>query len=995
MSKKIDNLLKSFLIETDKEEQESREVVWEEEPVSFEEFITSKEMMNFPPYSDRQLDAMNYLLGTDPKNTFNNGIALSVLCWGKGCLAKETILENALTREKYTIEELYKQQKSIPIFCYDEKTKKQTIEMATAPWIAGNGSIFEVKTESGKCINVFEHHQFYTKNGWKKLSELSIGDEILDDSKREISAEAQQITNEFKSNYIQYSEEDVKKYLRKKLEMDIPSYKRNKKTSSLYNTCLYEIMGSEWRKQKFGLQKEKHPLWGKHQSEESKKKNSESNKKALAEFYKTKRGLEVKEHFKTIFGGENNPMYGRPAPFGSGKCDYFLKENNFGEKFYLQGTWETKFADFLNIQNIYWKKNKDRFQYIDKLGHKRTYSPDFILFFENKEIYIEIKGLEDENVDIKLQAVKNAGKEIYIIREENFKKFYKNYKEPKLKFEHIVSITYLREDEYYDLEVNKYHNYLAHGLYNHNSGKDTISCHAVLYCVYLLLCCKNPYRLFRGIDASSYMDIVNVAYNKTQSTQVFFTKLVESVKNWKWLRNKYRYIESGKSKKLDKKYENEEIVNIKAEEIIFPKHIRAVSRCSQQNAAEGLNVLLFILDEFSAFSDKNNKSNAMEMFNTLRTSAITRFGNQAKGFVISFPRYQGDPILKLAEMYKDDLNVYVDIASTFEVKPKSCFCDKWVEWEGHLIPEDFLTDFIKDPENSKAKFLCQPPEMSDPFFTDTQRIDNSIDKEKKQLFEVRDKFIKDPINGIELIGKEIIGKNYNAPNIVYCIGGDIGYTNDLTAVTIWHKETLNTADGQEYSRIIQDCLITWKPNKDKKIQVDVANIEEVISDIIFKWKLPISGFYFDHYNTAALMQNFRKRGVNAQAYKLTVQDFYDIRTKLYSGNISFLDVEEQTREMKRLINTKQGKPDHISGDHDDMFRANCLAITMLDGDFKNRPIVMNDDGLFINKKLTIENGQIDNEFEGELVKGRFHNGGGVDFENFGFDDNYGDDDITI
>lgn len=746
MSKKIDNLLKSFLIETDKEEQESREVVWEEEPVSFEEFITSKEMMNFPPYSDRQLDAMNYLLGTEPKNTFNNGIALAVLCWGKGCLAKETILENALTREKYTIEELYKQQKSIPIFCYDEKTKKQTIEMATAPWIAGKGSIFEVKTESGKCINVFEHHQFYTKNGWKKLSELSIGDEIFN----------------------------------------------------------------------------------------------------------------------------------------------FVHE-----------------------------------------------------------------------------------------------------------FEKIKSITYLREDEYYDLEVNKYHNYLAHGLYNHNSGKDTISCHAVLYCVYLLLCCKNPYRLFRGIDASSYMDIVNVAYNKTQSTQVFFTKLVESVKNWKWLRNKYRYIESGKSKKLDKKYENEEIVNIKAEEIIFPKHIRAVSRCSQQNAAEGLNVLLYILDEFSAFSDKNNKSNAMEMFNTLRTSSITRFGNQAKGFIISFPRYQGDPILKLAEMYKDDLNVYVDIASTFEVKPKSCFCDKWVEWEGHLIPEDFLTDFIKDPENSKAKFLCQPPEMSDPFFTDTQRIDNSIDKEKKQLFEVRDKFIKDPINGIELIGKEIIGKNYNAPNVVYCIGGDIGYTNDLTAVTIWHKETLNTADGQEYSRIIQDCLITWKPNKDKKIQVDVANIEEVISDIIFKWKLPISGFYFDHYNTAALMQNFRKRGVNAQAYKLTVQDFYDIRTKLYSGNISFLDVEEQTREMKRLINTKQGKPDHISGDHDDMFRANCLAITMLDGDFKNRPIVMNDDGLFINKKLTIENGQIDNEFEGELVKGRFHNGGGVDFENFGFDDNYGDDDITI
>ena len=198
------------------------------------------------------------------------------------------------------------------------------------------------------------------------------------------------------------------------------------------------------------------------------------------------------------------------------------------------------------------------------------------------------------------------------------------------------------------------------------------------------------------------MDIVNVAYNIQQARDVFFTKLVEAIKKWKWLREKYKFVESGKSKKLDKKYENEDVVNIKSDEIRFPKYIRAVTRCSQQNAAEGLNVLLWILDEFSAFSDKNNKSNAMEMFNTLKSSSITRFGNQSKGFVISFPRYKDDPIQKLSKMYEDDLSVYIDKASTFDFKPKQCFCDNWVEWQGRMIPEDFLSEFTSSKISQKA-----------------------------------------------------------------------------------------------------------------------------------------------------------------------------------------------------------------------------------------------------------------------------------------------------
>lgn len=38
--------------------------------------------------------------------------------------------------------------------------------------------LFELKTKSGKVIKATKEHKFLTKNGWKELQELKIGDKI-------------------------------------------------------------------------------------------------------------------------------------------------------------------------------------------------------------------------------------------------------------------------------------------------------------------------------------------------------------------------------------------------------------------------------------------------------------------------------------------------------------------------------------------------------------------------------------------------------------------------------------------------------------------------------------------------------------------------------------------------------------------------------------------------------------------------------------------------
>lgn len=497
------------------------------------------------------------------------------------------------------------------------------------------------------------------------------------------------------------------------------------------------------------------------------------------------------------------------------------------------------------------------------------------------------------------------------------------------------------------------------------SGKDTMSCHATLYVVYVLLCCHNPLSLFKGVTAD-YLDILNVAYNHRQAVDVFMAKLVLSVKNWKWLKNKYKFVDSGKSVKDDKKYETMDIVNIKQDKIVFPKYIRAMAKCSQQNAAEGTNLLVWIADEFSAFSDKNSKSNAMEMFETLRTSSTTRFQNYGKGFVISFTRYKNDPILKLIDMYKNDINTYTDIASTFEVKPRSAFSGEWGTWNGVEMPISFIREFEINPEGSKAKYLCQPPDAEDPWITEINLLEDSF-KDRVPMFEFTES-INPTVNG-NMIHKEIVKKNYNLINMTYTLAGDIGLTNDRSVITMFHDESTYLPDGTVVKHYIQDFILTWIPNKKENRKVDINNIEYIIKKLIFEYKVPVVKIIFDHFASSQLLDELANKGIISQQFTLKSENFVNFKNLLYTGAIDLIKDSEVEQEMKRLVNGQRGLPDHPVNEHDDRFRAICLAVNDLDGQGGKDNVVVNEDGIFLKGRKKNKSGL---GTEGDTVKARFH-----------------------
>jgi hypothetical protein len=114
-----------------------------------------------------------------------------------GCLAGDTIITAKYTGQKkalrlMSIEALYKNQEKIPYqgcrginkdrgSLLVRSLNEQTMEFCWSMgfvYYSGKKQCYQLTTTTGKTIEATEEHPFFTPNGWKKMSELKIGDSI-------------------------------------------------------------------------------------------------------------------------------------------------------------------------------------------------------------------------------------------------------------------------------------------------------------------------------------------------------------------------------------------------------------------------------------------------------------------------------------------------------------------------------------------------------------------------------------------------------------------------------------------------------------------------------------------------------------------------------------------------------------------------------------------------------------------------------------------------
>lgn len=450
------------------------------------------------------------------------------------------------------------------------------------------------------------------------------------------------------------------------------------------------------------------------------------------------------------------------------------------------------------------------------------------------------------------------------------------------------------------------------------SGKDTITSLLMCYTVYVLLCLRSPQK-FLNLPEGEAIDLLNVAVNAQQASGVFFEKFKQRLIRWQWLRDKYPVKFSGSFLGQARIDDILNTVTITQNAAIFPNNIRAISGHSGANSQEGKNILFFVCDEIAGFDETPITNKGITIFNMMKSSAISRFGNRYKGVALSFSRYEGDAILKLYEQGQSELHWFCDKACTWEVKPEHCFKDypqKYFEYEGQKIPLEYQSEFKADPENAKTKYMCMPSAISSVFIEKPEKIRACIDINRLPIVSLQD------YENDNYVKKAINGYNISRNDIEYLVTIDLGLRSDSAALSIFHTESTDTG-----LKAIQDLMTGWIPDPEKHLEVSMDDIKEFITEV--SKHIRINKVLFDQWNSALLIEQLNKLNIPSEEYRLNFSDYKHAKEMLYAGRVSLQPNERLQEEFRRLIITRSKRVDHPSDFHNDFCDTVVGAIKVL------------------------------------------------------------------
>lgn len=459
------------------------------------------------------------------------------------------------------------------------------------------------------------------------------------------------------------------------------------------------------------------------------------------------------------------------------------------------------------------------------------------------------------------------------------------------------------------------------------SGKDFCSTIACSYVVYLLLCLKDPQKYY-GKPPGDAIDIINIAINSDQANRVFFKGMVQRVKNSKWFQGKY-----------DSKANGEPAQN---GEIHFDKNIHLYSGHSEREAFEGYNTIFVVLDEIAGFAVENTTGNkqaktAEDVYKMYAASVSSRFPDEGKLLLLSFPRYKGDfittrydqvvatkQVVKRQERLKINPELPDDIEGNWftiewdedhieSYKEPKVFALKRPSWEVNPTKriENYLRDYIRDPFDAGGRFACMPPEAIDALFKDRQKIEAA--------------FVK--MNGVDDTGRFVESFQPN-PKKRYFVHVDLARLHDHCAVAMAHVERWETRKvgfitSEPGPVVVVDCVRYWTPSKTKS--VDFADVREFIKSLRNRG-FDIRLTTFDRWESADMMKYLNGIGMKSERLSVAKKHYEDMAMVVGEERLLGPHITLLIDELLQLQIMKNDKVDHPRKGSKDLSDAVCGAI---------------------------------------------------------------------
>jgi len=446
----------------------------------------------------------------------------------------------------------------------------------------------------------------------------------------------------------------------------------------------------------------------------------------------------------------------------------------------------------------------------------------------------------------------------------------------------------------------------AIALVGKGGGKDRTIAKILTYCIYKLLCMRNPQK-FLGLNdnemdsPASAIDIGNVCINARLAQTVFFKNfraMITATKNpitgGNWFQEK------GLSLTRD----------IHTRDINFPKHITAYSLDSEEHTGEGLNLLLVIFDEVGGF----DAAKAADLYLALVSTQKTRFGGKRKTLLLSYKRDDNDYMMIRYNQAKKE-------KQTFRVKAAT-----W-EWNPKRKKEDFADDYLRDPESAKRIYECSGSTAEDGYFKYKKRIRDATNKERTNPVATNETWTNDIL--------KLKFKDFFVPKKFeqYFVHVDLAKgkeSGDYAGIALCHPVRnrdikLSSAYLEELTKVEGFKLSQFSTQKQTGVVIDFVMqlrarpSEEIIFDEIrqFIHGLKKAGYSikmvtFDGWQSVDSIQILSKAGIPAevQSCDRNTEAYDTLKELIYKGLLDIYDHPVFIRECEELIRTDNNKVDH-------------------------------------------------------------------------------------
>ena len=504
------------------------------------------------------------------------------------------------------------------------------------------------------------------------------------------------------------------------------------------------------------------------------------------------------------------------------------------------------------------------------------------------------------------------------------------------------------------------------------AGKDHAVRIGVARIAYLLLCLKSPQEYY-GLAEQDDIHILNIAMNAPQAHRAFFKPLATLLRTAPWFKNKLTTIPTDQSKSIR-----------------LIKQLELISGHSEAENFEGLNLIAAVCDEISGFESNEQKAqkgvvesqrSAEAIFSIVESSAATRFPQSFKVVAISYPRYLNDPIQKLTNSAKHDIEDngldtslwYVSGPfATWDVNPRYDQFEK-INVAGAPVPIPNVAVYVKAFEGNKAaesrgKFLCLAERSANRYF----RNDTAI----REAFPKQDENWVEPLRieyywGVDTEGAKAEGSGELAtvpgwqttysidPSLrpidgaIYALHADLAISGDRAGIAMCHVKAWERRDHEIDNTTLQvvinpdvqeDNRPTVKVDFVTCYEADMAalnpenDLEVKPREIQPRWfrnlirELKRRGFViglvtFDNFQSTDSIQILESWGIlsDKQSMDRNKQPYFTLRDMISDGRIEGYYNELLIAELEGLTDLPN-KIDHPPGASKDLADALCGAV---------------------------------------------------------------------